>query len=82
MGGVREDLEAAGLDVRVVSAGSSITSAYLTAADGITRIRPGAYVYNDLRHRLARPYDRLEVQTAILPGRSLRQREPTALQWP
>jgi D-serine deaminase-like pyridoxal phosphate-dependent protein len=49
MGGVREDLEAAGLDVRVVSAGSSITSAYLTAADGITEIRPGTYVYNDLR---------------------------------
>ncbi|MDX6348383.1 MAG: hypothetical protein QOF84_3173 [Streptomyces sp.] len=49
MGGVREDLEAAGLDVQVVSAGSSITSAYLTAADGITEIRPGTYVYNDLR---------------------------------
>ncbi|MFF3468031.1 alanine racemase [Streptomyces sp. NPDC002619] len=49
MGGVREDLEAAGLDVPVASAGSSITSAYLTAADGITEIRPGTYVYNDLR---------------------------------
>jgi D-serine deaminase-like pyridoxal phosphate-dependent protein len=49
MGGVREDLETAGLDVPIVSAGSSITSAYLTATDGITEIRPGTYVYNDLR---------------------------------
>ena len=49
MGNVRADLERAGHDVRVVSAGSSLTSWYLTAADGITEIRPGTYIYNDLR---------------------------------
>jgi D-serine deaminase-like pyridoxal phosphate-dependent protein len=49
MGAVREELEAAGLDVETVSAGSTITSPYLSAADGITEIRPGTYVYNDLR---------------------------------
>ena len=49
MGCVREDLERAGLDVAVVSAGSTITSPYLRRSDGITEIRPGTYVYNDLR---------------------------------
>jgi D-serine deaminase-like pyridoxal phosphate-dependent protein len=49
MGSVREELEAAGLDVEVVSAGSTLTAPYLMADDGITEIRPGTYVYNDLR---------------------------------
>jgi D-serine deaminase-like pyridoxal phosphate-dependent protein len=49
MGDVRADLERAGHEVRVVSAGSTLTARYLTAADGITEIRPGTYVYNDLR---------------------------------
>ncbi|HTI77044.1 MAG TPA: alanine racemase [Mycobacterium sp.] len=49
MGMVREDLETAGLDFDVVSAGSTITAPYLSAADGITEIRPGTYIYNDLR---------------------------------
>ncbi len=49
MGSVREDLETAGFDVRVVSAGSTITSPYLRRGDGITEIRPGTYIYNDLR---------------------------------
>ena len=49
MGDVRADLERAGHEVRVVSAGSSLTSWYLTAADGVTEIRPGTYIYNDLR---------------------------------
>ena len=49
MGDVRADLERAGHEVRVVSAGSSLTSWYLSAADGITEIRPGTYIYNDLR---------------------------------
>jgi len=49
MGDVRADLELAGHEVRVVSAGSSLTARYLTAADGITEIRPGTYIYNDLR---------------------------------
>lgn len=49
MGGVRADLERAGLDVAVVSAGSTLTARYLSAADGITEIRPGTYIYNDLR---------------------------------
>lgn len=49
MGDVRTDLERAGLSVQVVSAGSTITSPFLRASDGITEIRPGTYVYNDLR---------------------------------
>jgi D-serine deaminase-like pyridoxal phosphate-dependent protein len=49
MGDVRMDLEAAGFEVPVVSAGSSITAAYLRRGDGITEIRPGTYIYNDLR---------------------------------
>jgi D-serine deaminase-like pyridoxal phosphate-dependent protein len=49
MGKIREELEAAGLEVEIVSAGSTITAPYLRASDGITEIRPGTYVYNDLR---------------------------------
>lgn len=49
MGGVREDLERAGVTVSAVSAGSSITAAYFRAGDGVTEIRPGTYIYNDLR---------------------------------
>jgi D-serine deaminase-like pyridoxal phosphate-dependent protein len=49
MGDVRAELERAGHEVPVVSAGSSLTARYLSAADGITEIRPGTYIYNDLR---------------------------------
>lgn len=49
MGDVRADLERDGHEVAVVSAGSTLTARYLSAADGITEIRPGTYVYNDLR---------------------------------
>ncbi len=35
--------------MQVVSAGSTITAPYLSADDGITEIRPGTYVFNDLR---------------------------------
>lgn len=49
MGMVREELEGLGLDVPVVSAGSTLTAPFLRADDGITEIRPGTYVYNDLR---------------------------------
>jgi len=49
MGAAREELELAGIEVPVVSAGSTITAPYLRASDGITEIRPGTYIYNDLR---------------------------------
>jgi D-serine deaminase-like pyridoxal phosphate-dependent protein len=49
MGAAREELEASGFRVAVVSAGSTLTVAHLRASDGITEIRPGTYVYNDLR---------------------------------
>ena len=49
LGALREDLEAAGFEVRVVTAGSTLTAPFLTSADGITEIRPGTYIYNDLR---------------------------------
>jgi D-serine deaminase-like pyridoxal phosphate-dependent protein len=45
----REAVEREGLPVGVVSAGSTITAPYLSAADGITEIRPGTYVLNDYR---------------------------------
>jgi D-serine deaminase-like pyridoxal phosphate-dependent protein len=49
MGAAREELEKAGFDVPTVSAGSTITAPYLKSTDGITEIRPGTYIYNDLR---------------------------------
>jgi D-serine deaminase-like pyridoxal phosphate-dependent protein len=49
MGAVRQDIERTGLDVQVISAGSTITAAYFRPEDGITEIRPGTYIYNDLR---------------------------------
>ena len=49
MGDLRADLEAAGLAPAVVSAGSTLTAPYLSARDGVTEVRPGTYVYNDLR---------------------------------
>jgi D-serine deaminase-like pyridoxal phosphate-dependent protein len=49
MGAAREELEASGFPVAVVSAGSTLTVAHLLASDGVTEIRPGTYVYNDLR---------------------------------
>jgi D-serine deaminase-like pyridoxal phosphate-dependent protein len=49
MGLVREDLMRAGLDVEVVSAGSCITAPYFRSDDAITEVRPGTYIYNDLR---------------------------------
>lgn len=49
MGAAREALEGAGLAPRIVSAGSTITAPYLSSDDGITEIRPGTYIFNDLR---------------------------------
>jgi D-serine deaminase-like pyridoxal phosphate-dependent protein len=49
MGDLRSQLEKLGASDFVVSAGSTITSPYLKASDGITEIRPGTYIYNDLR---------------------------------
>ena len=49
LGSLREELEAAKYEVPVVSAGSTLTAPYLGADDGITEIRPGTYIYNDLR---------------------------------
>jgi D-serine deaminase-like pyridoxal phosphate-dependent protein len=49
MGDVRAGLERAGHEVAIVSAGSTLTARYLSASDGITEIRPGTYIYNDLR---------------------------------
>jgi D-serine deaminase-like pyridoxal phosphate-dependent protein len=45
----RNELERQAIPVHVVSAGSTITAPYLSASDGITEIRPGTYVFNDLR---------------------------------
>jgi D-serine deaminase-like pyridoxal phosphate-dependent protein len=49
MAQARDELDHQGIEVRVVSAGSTITAPYLSADDGITEIRPGTYVFNDLR---------------------------------
>jgi D-serine deaminase-like pyridoxal phosphate-dependent protein len=45
----RDELDRQGIGVQVVSAGSTITAPYLSADDGITEIRPGTYIFNDLR---------------------------------
>ena len=59
----RESIEGQGIEVEVVSAGSTITTPYLSADDGITEVRPGTYVYNDLRtlSRYACTIDQLAV---------------------
>jgi len=49
LGTLREELEAAGVEVGVVTAGSTLTAPFLRADDGVTEIRPGTYIYNDLR---------------------------------
>ena len=49
MGAARDALEGAGFAPRIVSAGSTITAPYLSSDDGITEIRPGTYIFNDLR---------------------------------
>lgn len=49
LGSLREELESVGIEVRVVTAGSTLTAPFLSATDGITEIRPGTYIYNDLR---------------------------------
>jgi D-serine deaminase-like pyridoxal phosphate-dependent protein len=46
---LREEIEGAGYEVSTVTAGSTLTAHYLSAADGITEIRPRTYIYNDLR---------------------------------
>lgn len=45
----RQSILAEGIEIQTVSAGSTLTAPYLSATDGITEIRPGTYVYNDLR---------------------------------
>lgn len=49
MGHLKSEIEGLGIEVPCVSAGSTLTSPYLSASQGITEIRPGTYIYNDLR---------------------------------
>jgi D-serine deaminase-like pyridoxal phosphate-dependent protein len=49
MGDLRFEIEKLGVSNFAVSAGSTLTSRYLKSSDGITEIRPGTYIYNDLR---------------------------------
>lgn len=49
MGDLRSGIEKLGASDFEVSAGSTLTSRYLKSSDGITEIRPGTYIYNDLR---------------------------------
>ncbi len=49
MGDLRSEIEKLGATDFEVSAGSTLTSRYLKSSDGITEIRPGTYIYNDLR---------------------------------
>jgi D-serine deaminase-like pyridoxal phosphate-dependent protein len=46
--GILLDFERAGIPVGIVSGGSTPTLFHSHACDGITEIRPGTYVYNDL----------------------------------
>lgn len=49
MGALREDLETNGFEGFCVSGGSTLTTQYLSSKDGFTEVRPGTYIYNDLR---------------------------------
>ena len=49
MGAIREDLERSGFEGFCVSGGSTLTTLYLNSDDGFTEVRPGTYIYNDLR---------------------------------
>lgn len=42
-----EQLRAAGVPVKVVSPGGTLSAAYEAATPGVTEIRPGTYVFND-----------------------------------
>lgn len=46
--GAAERLRAAGLPCPVVSAGSTPTAVHADSLDGVTEMRPGVYVFNDL----------------------------------
>ena len=51
----RAELERAGLDVRVVSAGGTSNYDVVGAMDGVTEVRPGAYALMDAQHAARRP---------------------------
>jgi D-serine deaminase-like pyridoxal phosphate-dependent protein len=44
-----ELIRADGVECPAVSVGSTLTARYMNASMGVTEIRPGAYVYNDIR---------------------------------
>jgi D-serine deaminase-like pyridoxal phosphate-dependent protein len=46
---IAEELRRDGHDISVVSAGSTLTAAAASSLPGLTEIRPGTYVFNDLR---------------------------------
>jgi len=48
MGGALEDCRAAGLNVRTVSGGSTPTLFHSHEIRGLTEIRPGTYIFNDI----------------------------------
>lgn len=45
--GVAQELRAAGIPIKDVSAGSTPTSPYVAAVEGVNEIRPGTYVFED-----------------------------------
>lgn len=49
LGWLREEIGGDEYEVSTVTAGSTLTAPYLSAADGITEIRPGISIYNNLR---------------------------------
>jgi D-serine deaminase-like pyridoxal phosphate-dependent protein len=48
LGGILRDFDAAGIAVKIVSGGSTPTLFHSHEVAGLTEIRPGTYVYNDL----------------------------------
>jgi len=46
--GVKRDIEKLGIEVRDVSAGSTPTARSVAEVDGITEVRPGTYIFNDM----------------------------------
>jgi len=64
-----ERLRAAGFEVREVTAGGSLTGAGVATVDGVTEVRAGTYVFNDL------------MQIALGQRRTTISRSPSSRPW-
>lgn len=59
-------LDTAGFPLSVISAGSSITSADALTVPGLTEIRPGTYIFNDLRTEELKRCTRSDIAASVI----------------